>query len=101
MSLELADAVLFLDAEPLAAALVGAGIVQFDHFTLVVAIGASAFFEGFLEADSALYTFQVEGCPGQMEWSLACGQGSGCRVVKPHSMTVVLQHLSLISSLMS
>ncbi len=36
VSLELADAVLFLDAEPLAAALVGTGVVQFDHFTLVV-----------------------------------------------------------------
>ena len=58
---------LLLDAEPFAATLVGAGVVEFDHFTFIVVCGASAFLEGFLEANTAAGTFQFEGCPGQRE----------------------------------
>ena len=72
MSPEPANAVLLFYAEPLAAALVGAGMVQLDHLTRVVVRGSPSFLERLLEADTALYTFQVKGCPGQKGLSPGC-----------------------------
>ena len=62
MSPKLANAVLFLDAEPLVLALVGARAVQFDHFSMVVGCFSSSFLECFLEDCAAVCAFQVEGC---------------------------------------
>ena len=59
---ELANAVLFLDTEPLALAFVGACVVQFDHFSMVVGCFSPSFLECFLEDCAAVCAFQVEGC---------------------------------------
>ena len=67
---------LLLDAEPLAAAVVGAGVVQFDHLALVVDGGATFLLDGLLEADAAVDAFQLKGCFGQLARSRAPGLGS-------------------------
>ena len=57
--LELADTVLFLDAEQLAAALVGTHIVQFDHFPLAVECTSSPLLECLLEDRTTVCAPQI------------------------------------------